>query len=977
MEEEEEFNNQPEKEISVTCLTPPFDTKYNHRVPEGGHLEESLVNERTEKRDPEEGDDDSSFSFEDKVNTRSVHDNQNDSEKIKDVRNRMGNECRDSMDGDYTADEDEDWEGDEDVHKQNDKDDNEFSQTAISNEQISAQDPVTQVQEEGCAANIPSNGSLYLNDSTDGACLSNHDMLLSNGDNEEFYMESESEQIIPRQQTEQFISQDRSEIISESSVENKEEKYETELSSCHDNQKKISTMQQNTEISTSGNFHSIHENHHDNQSQVSHENYHDNQSKPCPDERDDAWISGSEPAKSFDCSETLHEEYFELPDKSRGTKMTRIDQLASPERNGCSHDHHGSKLPNMELLKEKRKKRKARKQLLKQTEECPEICQQVDDVSEIRKNEDNLKLSAGGNEIENSKIPDANFACVTLPENDVNQSVTVITTTVSTVAIPPIAVTTSTATAITTTHNSAQPAAVIKEKIDVFAYLPSLRVRKPVDLPPEVLEDPLKDILLTIFDKADLNSNGSLNAAELEELLKSPTLDIDIKWDDVKKMTRSLDSKKEGNVTFEDFRPLAVEAMKVIYGRDQQVKSHWVELDLGEHTLYFNRVTGEASYIIPEDYVLDLHFADDLFADAVRAALARVDRRHTGQVGAKDFFTVLRSIAFSLRLTDEDLKEITKVFGSKRVRVSHEEFIPVAKQLICMIYRAREEGANDWCMMSSPRAGSFWFNKKTGQAKKTPPAHVIRAQQQQLEERTSLRDIVRLSPRGGGSVHAGVSGITSKWNINGRRTTSLTNTVQKIINKKREEEREKERQFLAAKLEELKEFTEKYEKEKKDREALETRHSNLQVKYEAACLELQKTQGLLEKLRTENKKKTEHIEGLQKEVTFMADRVKVLDQKALDLERAEITVEQLKRTLESYQKQNRDKESELKETRQCLEDTGKKLSVAHTQIEDLEEKASDLKQQVREELRRNEKLEQGLLGSYCTHKHYQKEWPEI
>ncbi|XP_013413286.1 uncharacterized protein LOC106175708 [Lingula anatina] len=146
------------------------------------------------------------------------------------------------------------------------------------------------------------------------------------------------------------------------------------------------------------------------------------------------------------------------------------------------------------------------------------------------------------------------------------------------------------------------------------------------------------------------------------------------------------------------------------------------------------------------------------------------------------------------------------------------------------------------------------------------------------------------------------------------------------------------------------------------KKALETRHSNLQVKYEAACLELQKTQGLLEKLRTENKKKTEHIEGLQKEVTFMADRVKVLDQKALDLERAEITVEQLKRTLESYQKQNRDKESELKETRQCLEDTGKKLSVAHTQIEDLEEKASDLKQQVREELRRNEKLEQDIEG---------------
>ena len=87
-------------------------------------------------------------------------------------------------------------------------------------------------------------------------------------------------------------------------------------------------------------------------------------------------------------------------------------------------------------------------------------------------------------------------------------------------------------------------------------------------------------------------------------------------------------------------------------------------------------------------------------------------------------------------------------------RVTYDEFVPVAKQLIMMSYQARDPSVvrlahvifcsqssdntccsqSEWIQLNSSHFGLFWFNKRTGETRNQPPQELVMLQQQLQEQ---------------------------------------------------------------------------------------------------------------------------------------------------------------------------------------------------------------------------------------------------
>nr|KAG5695584.1 hypothetical protein BaRGS_034006 [Batillaria attramentaria] len=121
---------------------------------------------------------------------------------------------------------------------------------------------------------------------------------------------------------------------------------------------------------------------------------------------------------------------------------------------------------------------------------------------------------------------------------------------------------------------------------------------------------------------------------------------------------------------------------------------------------------------------------------------------------------------------------------------------------------------------------------------------------------------------------------------------------------------------LKAKNEELEEVRVKLEQEQDSKQ--------LQVSIQDANSKLQRAQDVGEKLRLENKKKTEQVEKLERNISHMEDRIRNL------------------------------------EIRDKIVGQKRRIVQAQTKIAELEKKIDDLKLQVRHELMKNENIERGL-----------------
>ncbi|XP_060567534.1 uncharacterized protein LOC132726265 isoform X2 [Ruditapes philippinarum] len=171
---------------------------------------------------------------------------------------------------------------------------------------------------------------------------------------------------------------------------------------------------------------------------------------------------------------------------------------------------------------------------------------------------------------------------------------------------------------------------------------------------------------------------------------------------------------------------------------------------------------------------------------------------------------------------------------------------------------------------------------------------------------------------------------------------------------------EREKQELKTKITELEEFKEKYENEKRENEILKKRLQELMAGQSDATKNLMKTNEALDRLQIDNKKKIEHIEKMQSDIRYKDDRIRNLEIRASEVEKAELILETTKQNLESTIQQVRVRDSEIKRLNKDIDDCNRQLETANSRIKELEDKMEDMKIQVRYEIMKNENIEKNL-----------------
>ena len=56
--------------------------------------------------------------------------------------------------------------------------------------------------------------------------------------------------------------------------------------------------------------------------------------------------------------------------------------------------------------------------------------------------------------------------------------------------------------------------------------------------------------------------------------------------------------------------------------------------------------------------------------------------------------------------------------------VSFEDFIPLARIVIMMVYQNHYDSKTPWVELNSPQYGPFWYNRFTGEVLLNPPGDV-------------------------------------------------------------------------------------------------------------------------------------------------------------------------------------------------------------------------------------------------------------
>ncbi|XP_071088725.1 calcium-binding and coiled-coil domain-containing protein 1-like [Haliotis cracherodii] len=165
---------------------------------------------------------------------------------------------------------------------------------------------------------------------------------------------------------------------------------------------------------------------------------------------------------------------------------------------------------------------------------------------------------------------------------------------------------------------------------------------------------------------------------------------------------------------------------------------------------------------------------------------------------------------------------------------------------------------------------------------------------------------------------------------------------------------------LKLKQDELDNIRGKYNTEREERKKLQQDYDRLLSSQGDASQKLVLANESLDKLRLETKKKNDQAEKQQRAVSVMEDRMRNLEIRASEVEKAELTLESTRKNLEASVAECRSKDTEIRKMVTQCEERDMKLHAANEKISTLERKMNDLKLQVRHELMKNENIEKGL-----------------
>ncbi|XP_041455660.1 uncharacterized protein LOC121408310 isoform X1 [Lytechinus variegatus] len=428
--------------------------------------------------------------------------------------------------------------------------------------------------------------------------------------------------------------------------------------------------------------------------------------------------------------------------------------------------------------------------------------------------------------------------------------------------------------------------------------------------------EPDKQLAWTIFRTADRDNDGKLSRKEFGTIMNSPRLDLEVSKDDVTKLMKDIchkrDNIKDSPMTFDEFLPFGVHLLKFFYSKkDVNSENHWVVLDKGPKSgvIYFNKETGEACTTRPLDYDA-WHFQEpDLFERSLMDLFEIADMNNDGKININDFIRIINSVNYGLQLTDEDLDQINNHFvneAGRKINMPYAFFVPMAKRLIVTIYRARDPYPHEWCHLYTGNVGSFWFNKRTGESSRVPPKKYITEQQHRLVDR------------------------------------------------------ELEMELLTKSAEDLASTRSELEKERKRRQDLEKKLSTVSRENSSNASALEKTTKTLEKTKTENEMRGKQIEHLEREIEKLNTKMKGLESRAAEGDKAEQNLESVRDMLKVTQSTVREKDFDLRQLKSKLDETNKMLGETKENVEMLEAKVADLHHQLRVEIKRNQQMEEEM-----------------
>ncbi|XP_033626611.1 uncharacterized protein LOC117289563 [Asterias rubens] len=463
-----------------------------------------------------------------------------------------------------------------------------------------------------------------------------------------------------------------------------------------------------------------------------------------------------------------------------------------------------------------------------------------------------------------------------------------------------------------------RPTVWMEEDDDEWSYDRPRRGSKKSGKSPRLLsrqarrfEDPFKELAFVVFDSADVDSDKRLRRAEFTSVLKSPSLELELSAEDIRKLEKDCSGGrkdiKDLPVSFDEFLPLAKYLLMLFYNKeDSNSRNPWSILDRGKDSppYYFNKHTGTVRSDRPVDY--DNQPELFLFEDALRDAMETADMNKDGRINLNDFIRIINSEDFGLILTKRDISEISKHFKNEAGKVSnvcYSEFLPLAKRLIVAVFSARDPMTDDWTFLCTRHVGAFWFNKRTGQSLRHPPNHIVTMQQHQLKHR---------------------------------------NDAAKVLLKTSEE---------------LKVTKEKLEKESALRTDFEEKYTTLSSENAFTCRELQKVTRLYEKSRAESEKKGIFLDAKDKEITKLKYKIEQLEERVAEAERTEANLESMRDVLRNCQGAVRDRELEIVDHQTKIEDLNKQLSECESRVDNGKAAIADLHQQLRYEGKRNERME--------------------
>eukprot|EP00118_Oscarella_pearsei_P018106 m.183661 g.183661 ORF g.183661 m.183661 type:complete len:1148 (+) comp39310_c0_seq7:51-3494(+) len=254
----------------------------------------------------------------------------------------------------------------------------------------------------------------------------------------------------------------------------------------------------------------------------------------------------------------------------------------------------------------------------------------------------------------------------------------------------------------------------------------------------------LQKVLLDAFTRADSDQDGHLSAEEFTATLNTY---LDLMDEEIQTFLLGVtdDGKIDYSVLLPQLREMLVTAFQ---SRPEEYKagvSSWLPLfSSTDGYIYFSRESGEVTRETPAELAPVIR--DDLFVNTMMDIFMSGDLNGDGYIDRDEFYQLLQSPNVGLAyFSVEQAEDLLAAFDSNGdLRLTFEEFLPLARSMIRMIYQNSDQSLYPWVELESPKLGPFWYNKFTSEVQMYPPGPVQEsAEEKQMGEVAKLESTVR------------------------------------------------------------------------------------------------------------------------------------------------------------------------------------------------------------------------------------------